>query len=68
MEDHKDNLVVILSQRLHSDRENFGNARLVRNLIERGICKQALPLFKRERSSRDELMLILPQDIKEEEE
>jgi len=61
-------LGAILSQRLHSDRENFGNARLVRNLIERGICKQALRLFKLERSSRDELMLILPQDIKEEEE
>jgi len=61
-------LGAILSQQLHSNRENFGNARLVRNLIERGIRKQALRLFKKERSSRDELMLILPQDIKAEEE
>lgn len=57
-----------LSQRLYKDRENFGNARLVRNLIERGIRKQAVRLFEKDRSSREELMLILPEDIKEEEE
>lgn len=57
-----------LSQRLYQDRENYGNARLVRNLIERGIRKQAVRLFEKDRSTRDELILILPDDIKEEEE
>ena len=61
-------LAATLSQRLYKDRENFGNARLVRNLIERGIRKQAVRLFEKDRSSREELMLILPEDIKEEEE
>jgi stage V sporulation protein K len=40
-----------------------GNARLVRNLVEKTIRKQAVRLFQKPSSSREELILILPQDI-----
>lgn len=60
-------LAVILSRRHYRDKENFGNARLVRNLIERGIRKQAVRLYEKSSSTRDELMLILPDDLIEEE-
>ena len=44
-------LGALLSQRLYKDRENFGNARLVRNLIERGIAN-----FKAINARRDKTM------------
>lgn len=40
-----------------------GNARLVRNLVEKTIRKQAVRLFQKPSSSREELMQILPVDI-----
>jgi len=40
-----------------------GNARLVRNLIERAIRKQAVRLYQRPSSTREELMKILPDDF-----
>lgn len=40
-----------------------GNARLVRNLIEKTIRKQAVRLFQKSCSSREELIRILPEDI-----
>jgi stage V sporulation protein K len=40
-----------------------GNARLVRNLVEKAIRKQAVRLFQKPTSSREELMQILPEDI-----
>jgi stage V sporulation protein K len=42
---------------------NFSNARLVRNLIERGIRRQALRLVDRPIYSRDELMLLQREDL-----
>ncbi|MHB1406025.1 MAG: AAA family ATPase [Desulfitobacteriaceae bacterium] len=40
-----------------------GNARLVRNLVERSIRKQAVRLYQKPSSSRDELMQIVPGDL-----
>jgi len=40
-----------------------GNARLVRNMIERTIRKQAVRLYQRPNSTRDELMQILACDL-----
>lgn len=40
-----------------------GNARLVRNMIERTIRKQAVRLFQKSSSSREELILILACDL-----
>lgn len=40
-----------------------GNARLVRNLVEKTIRKQAVRLFQRPSSTREELIKILPEDL-----
>lgn len=40
-----------------------GNARLVRNLVERSIRKQAVRLYQKSTCSREELMQILPNDL-----
>ncbi len=45
--------------------ENSGNARLVRNLIERAIRRHATRLVGRPEATRDELMLLLPSDLEE---
>ncbi|SPF41813.1 stage V sporulation protein K [Candidatus Desulfosporosinus infrequens] len=44
-----------------------GNARLVRNLVEKTVRKQAVRLFRKPSSSREELIQILPGDINLEE-
>ncbi|MDD2233517.1 MAG: AAA family ATPase [Desulfitobacteriaceae bacterium] len=40
-----------------------GNARLIRNLVEKMIRKQAIRLFQRPSNSREELLQILPEDL-----
>jgi stage V sporulation protein K len=40
-----------------------GNARLVRNMVERTIRKQAVRLYQKSTSSREELIQILPSDL-----
>ena len=40
-----------------------GNARLVRNLVEKTVRKQAVRLFQKPSSSREELIQIMPADI-----
>ena len=40
-----------------------GNARLVRNLVEKTVRKQAVRLFQQPSSSREELIQVLPVDI-----
>lgn len=59
----KEKLSRLLFEHYQYEPENFGNARLVRNLIERGIRKQAVRLVQEKRLSREQLMLILPEDI-----
>lgn len=41
-----------------------GNARMVRNIIEKAIRLQAVRLVSKTKVTRDELMTILPEDIK----
>ncbi len=64
----RNKLARILFDHYQFEPENFGNARLVRNLIERGIRKQAVRLVNETHLSREQLMLILPEDIIDEEE
>lgn len=46
-----------------SSHTNFANARLVRNMIEKAIRKQAVRLLKKRHYSTDDLMLITVKDI-----
>ncbi|KGK83927.1 stage V sporulation protein K [Desulfosporosinus sp. HMP52] len=50
-------------QTLLSSHRYAGNARLVRNLVEKTIRQQAVRLFQKPSSSREELIQILPIDI-----
>lgn len=61
----KDKLSRLLFEHYQYEPENFGNARLVRNLIERGIRKQAVRLVLEKKLTREQLMLILPDDIRD---
>jgi stage V sporulation protein K len=56
-------LEVVLSRNSGSDSDYSGNARLVRNIIERAIRRQALRLVDGKSLTRDELMLIRREDI-----
>ncbi len=59
-------LEFILSKRIGPGNEHSGNARLVRNIIERAIRRQAVRLVDRRELTRDELMLIRREDITDE--
>lgn len=48
---------------LARERRNFSNARLVRNIIERSIRMQAVRLLDVKEATRDDLMLILAEDL-----
>ncbi|MDF2635622.1 MAG: spoVK [Pelosinus sp.] len=48
-----------------SNIENFGNARTVRNIIEKAIRQQAVRLMAKNNITRQELILIEPVDLKE---
>lgn len=50
-------------QNLLNTHRYAGNARLVRNLVEKTVRKQAVRLFQKTSSSREELIQILPEDI-----
>ena len=50
-------------QSLLNNHPYAGNARLVRNLVEKTVRKQAVRLFQKPSSSREELIQILPVDI-----
>jgi hypothetical protein len=47
-----------------SNNENFGNARTVRNIIEKAIRQQAVRLIAKNSITRQELILIEPADLK----
>ncbi|HLS91242.1 MAG TPA: AAA family ATPase [Limnochordia bacterium] len=55
----------MLEQRLRSGDPHLGNARMVRNIIERAIRRQAVRLIRRPQISRNDLMLITEADIEE---
>lgn len=45
--------------------DNLGNARMVRNLIEKSIRRQAVRLVRKSMFSREDLMTIQPEDLRE---
>jgi stage V sporulation protein K len=59
----KEKLRHILVEHLGKGNVNEGNARLVRNIVERAIRKQATRLVKRSRLTRQELMTLVPEDL-----
>nr|WP_243441130.1 AAA family ATPase [Dethiobacter alkaliphilus] len=52
-----------LQEQIDKNTSNFSNARLVRNLIERAIRRQALRLVDKRIYGRDELMQIMREDL-----
>lgn len=54
----------VLENQAEKGNQNEGNARLVRNLIERAIRRQAVRLVKLNHLTRDELMKIRPEDLR----
>ncbi|MBS4031283.1 MAG: AAA family ATPase [Clostridiales bacterium] len=59
----EDCLSQYLKSQISSGNANFSNARLVRNLLERAIRRQALRLVGRQVYSREELMKITREDL-----
>ncbi len=59
----KTKLLRILQKKVSDSEGNFGNARLVRNLLEKAIRQQAVRLVSLTRPTREELMLITAQDL-----
>ncbi|HWJ03152.1 MAG TPA: stage V sporulation protein K [Verrucomicrobiae bacterium] len=55
----------VLTNQLINGHKHSGNARLVRNIIEKAIRRQAVRLFKKVEVSRDDLLTILPVDLLE---
>lgn len=62
-EEAKKELENVLIQKIYIRKEHNGNARLVRNLIEKAIRQQAVRLVKQLQVTRNDLMLISWQDI-----
>ncbi len=61
----KESLKRILEIKTGKGHEHSGNARLVRNLIEKAIRRQAVRLVNKKEATRDDLMLIEAEDIEE---
>lgn len=55
---------ILIHNQLENNRQNCGNAREVRNIIEKAIRKQALRLSKNQRLSREDLMHLKSCDFK----
>jgi stage V sporulation protein K len=55
----------ILNMPRNNGQETFGNARTVRNIIEKAIRRQAVRLLTQEKISKEELMFIQPADLVE---
>jgi len=55
----------ILEQKVRAQDPNLGNARMVRNIIERAIRRQAVRLVRRAHVTREDLVLITEADIEE---
>lgn len=58
-------LIKMLLESQTRNGESFGNARSIRNIIERGIRKQAVRLIPKPTLTRQELMTIEPVDLME---
>ena len=53
----------LLNPPLNQCSSNFGNARTVRNIIEKAIRRQAVRLIKKNSTTREELMVLEPCDL-----
>jgi stage V sporulation protein K len=60
----KDKLRNHLQKQLHVAKAGFGNARYVRNLIEKSIRNQAVRLMKKSHVTREELMTLRSEDLR----
>lgn len=60
----KDTLLKLLNPPLENP-ESFGNARTVRNIIEKAIRRQAVRLVAKKSTTREDLILIEPEDLTE---
>jgi hypothetical protein len=58
-------LLKLLTPPAGRSEENFGNARTVRNLIEKALRRQAVRLVAKTSLTREELMAIEPSDLPE---
>ncbi|HWQ62735.1 MAG TPA: AAA family ATPase, partial [Negativicutes bacterium] len=58
-------LLKMLNPPANSDDDNFGNARTVRNIIEKALRRQAVRLVAKTSLTREELMVIEPCDLPE---
>lgn len=63
--DTQASLARVLRTQQNSVHENFGNARTVRNIIEKTILRQAVRLMAKSSITRQELMMIEPADLLE---
>ena len=61
----KNQLLLSLNTPNRYPEDSFGNARTIRNLIEKAIRRQAVRLVGKETITRNELMLIEAQDLQE---
>jgi stage V sporulation protein K len=59
----KEKLRLILDEQIRRGNAIEGNARMVRNLVEKTIRRQATRLVKRPRLTRQELMTLVPEDL-----
>ena len=64
-DDAKSSFLKILQLAQTQSRESFGNARTVRNLIEKAIRRQAVRLISKPTTTRQELIAIEPGDLLE---
>jgi len=58
-------LLKIINQYQTTRNENFGNARTIRNMIEKAIRRQAVRLIAKNSTTRQDLILIEPSDLAE---
>ncbi|SDD43314.1 AAA family ATPase [Sporomusa acidovorans] len=56
-------LLTLLNSPENSTDDNFGNARTIRNIIEKAIRRQAVRLISKQATTREELMAIEPHDL-----
>ncbi|QJW46414.1 AAA family ATPase [bacterium BFN5] len=64
-EEAHNSLLKMISKHKDNRDENFGNARTVRNIIEKAIRRQAVRLIAKSSTTRQDLILIEPGDLTE---
>src|SRR5690554_1131992 len=65
LEGKRELLKILLHGIIKNEKERFGNAREVRNIIEKSIRKQALRISKKNKISKDDLVYLKAEDFKD---